>query len=144
MKIIMKCINKNQNKILKSLIDIYFSLNKLNSLLNNKPKEFPKQENNKYFLINKETMNFLIKCYHYDEIIKVISENNYNKNLREMINDSIPINNIIYKIPEKIKNDINNGEKIYNMNLFQSFEKNIKIENNEVDYYDDFILIKNI
>ena len=134
-------INKNQNKILKSLIDIYFSLNKLNSLLNNKPKEFPKQENNKYFLINKETMNFLIKCYHYDEIIKVISENNYNKNLREMINDSIPINNIIYKIPEKIKNDINNGEKIYNMNLFQSFEKNIKIENNEVDYYDDFILI---
>ena len=86
-------------------------------------------------------MKLLINYYHYGEIINLTRESESYKELEKLSNDYTNINNFINQIPENIKNDINNKEKKFNINELKSLENNLKIENNEIDYYDEFILI---
>ena len=102
-----------------------------------------------YYLINKEWVNYLNKCYNYEQISQAINNCEKNKELINKYRESITesefdlndINYIISRIPQDLKNDINNKDKAYDINLFKSIEYKIKEGNKEIYYYDDCILI---
>ena len=148
-----KEINKNhstekENNDINYLIELYYAFDNLNFHIKDANKILKSQEN--YYLINKEWINYLNKCYNYGQISQAINNCEKNKDLinkyREQKNienefDSNDINHIINQIPEKLKNDIKTKDKAYDINLFKSFEKMIKEGNKEVYYYDECILI---
>ena len=138
--------NNGEENVVKYLVELYFSFDNPNFYIKDNSKIILSQEN--YYLINKGWINYLNKCYNYDAIIKIIKNNEKNKDLikknRELYSFQLKqneINYIVNQIPEGIKNDINNSDKDYDISLFKSFRKNIKEENNEIYYYDDYILI---
>ena len=138
---------KNED-YLKILIELYYTFDNLNFHIKDENKTLKSQEN--YYLINKEWINYLNKCYYYEKLCHAIKECEKNKDLIKKYRESIvengfdsnDINYIINQIPGKIKNDIIiNCNKGYDINLFKSFEKKINEVQKEIYYYDECILI---
>ena len=148
-----KEMNKNhftekENNDIKYLIELYYAFDNLNFHIKDANKILKSQEN--YYLINKEWINYLNKCYNYGQISQAINNCEKNKDLickyREKMNienefDSNDINYIFSWIPLSLMDDIKNKDKAYDLNLYKSFEKRIKEGNKEVYYYDECILI---
>ena len=148
-----KEINKNhstekENNDINYLIELYYAFDNLNFHIKDANKILKSQEN--YYLINKEWINYLNKCYNYGQISQAINNCEKNKDLickyREKMNienefDSNDINYIFSRIPLLLMDDIKNNDKAYDINLYKSFEKRIKEGNEEVYYYDECILI---
>jgi len=140
-------INFSKKKdYIKLLIELYYVFDTLNFHIKDENKNFCSQEN--YYLINKELINYLNKCYNYEQITKIINECDKNKKFIkkyreniEIVIDSKDINNIISKIPEEIKNDIKNKDKSYDINTFKSFEKMVEEKNKEIYYYNECLII---
>ena len=133
--------------IIDYLIELYISFDSLINYIKDSTKTFKNQEN--YYLINKQWINYLNICYDYGQIINAINSNEKARDIVKKYNSSIEIefnskdiNDISSQIPDEIKNGIKNKDKKYdNNNLFKSFEKYIKEDNKEILYYDDCILI---
>ena len=132
--------------ITKYLIELFFAFDNLNFCIKAPNKNISTKE--KYYLINKELINYLNKSYSYEQIINLIISNEKNKDIiqnnRDLIDnpiDSQKIKEILNQIPEKIKNDINNKTKACDMTSFNTFVKNIKENDNSILYYDECILI---
>ena len=124
---------KNQNDIVKKIIELYFNLNNFDFNIRDANKTISSQE--KYYLINKEWINYLKKCYDYEQIIQIINKN------EEFSFDSQIINEKLQLIPKEIIDDINIKEKTYDKNSWKPFEKYLTVKNKEVYYYDECILI---
>ena len=138
--------NKEEEKITKYLIELYFAFDNLNFIIKDSSKKLSSEK--EYYLVNKELRNYFNKCYNYDQIIKLI--NKYEKNegiikknrdCYNMLLDENEINDLINTIPEEIKKDINNKDKTYDKSLFKSFIKNLKEENQTIYYYNECLLI---
>ena len=141
-------VNETPKKdIIENLIELYLAFDNLNFYIKELDKTILSKEN--YYLINKEWINYLNSCYGYDQINNIINGNINNMNIikkyrysNEIVFDSNDIIDIKNQIPEETKICINNKDKKkYDINLFKSFEKNIKADNNVVFYYDNCILI---
>ena len=142
-------INNSENKkdVLHHLIELYYAFDYLNIHIKDEKKTIVSQEN--YFLINKEWINYLNKCYNFEELSKIICKNEKNEDLLKKYREPIiesgfdlnDINYIISQIPEELKNDIKKRDKTYDINSFKPFEKTIKDEKKEIYYYDECVLI---
>ena len=136
----------NTNDIIQNLIKLFFNIDKFNFQI--KDDNIKISYRNNYYLINKEWMNYLNKCYNFDKISNIIKEEknrkyieDYRKCIENSLNNGI-IEDIIAQIPEQIKSDINNKNKQYDINLFCILETANKFEENKcIPYYENFFLI---
>ena len=136
--------DKKKDNIIKYIVELYLAMDNLYFHIKDKSKALLSQEG--YYLINKIWLEYLNECYNFDQINNEIKNNSLikgiiekNRELLEKASESNIINSIINQIPEEIKNDINNKEKAYDKFLLNSFEQ--KLNNEEIYYYDDCILI---
>ena len=64
--------NKEEEKITKYLIELYFAFDNLNFIIKDSSKKLSSEK--EYYLVNKELRNYFNKCYNYDQIIKLINK----------------------------------------------------------------------
>ena len=136
--------DKKKDNIIKYIVELYLAIDNFYFHIKDKSKALISQEN--YYLINKVWLEYLNKCYNFDQINNVIKNNSAiskiiekNRELLEKTSEANIINSIINQIPQEIKNDINNKEKHFDKFLIVPFDK--KINNEDIYYYDDCILI---
>ena len=139
--------NNNKNIILL-LIELYFNFRQFNHLIRN--STIKKDEDNNYYLINRDWKKLFNEYYNYEEITKLISEKDniknmlmdFIKNKENSLNKDLLNNEINQNFPKEIIKKIIKKPKDNNMeNILEIIPKETDIEKSKIDYFDNFLII---